>query len=157
LSSQVSNLELKSPIEGTILTPRLRDRAGSYITEGTELAELGNLSQLRARIYVSEHDVYKLHLGSEAHLQVAGILKIWDAQALSISPLSTDMAPGLSEEVQYKGMLPPNFYLVDLIVRNPDGNLRPGMTGIARIYSGRRSIAGFVWEEISNFLGRKVW
>ena len=157
LSSEVANLDVKSPITGIILTPRVKDRVGTYVIEGTELAEVGNLSQLRARIYVSEHDIYKLHSDSAANLQVEGILKIWDARTLAISPLSTEMDPGLEEQVQYKGLQPPNFYLVDLMAANPEGILRPGMTGTARIYGRRRSIAGFVWEEVSNFLGRKVW
>jgi hypothetical protein len=67
------------------------------------------------------------------------------------------MDPGLEEQVQYKGLQPPNFYLVDLLAANPEGILRPGMAGTARIYGRRRSIAGFAWEEVSNFLGRKVW
>jgi putative peptide zinc metalloprotease protein len=157
LSAEAANLELQSPIDGIILTPRLKDRVGTYITEGTEMAEVGNLRHLRARIYVPEHDVYKLHLGSEAHLQVEGIPKIWDARALAISPLSTEMDPGLAEQVQYKGLLPPNFYLVDLVADNPEGELKPGMTGTARIYGQRRSIAEFAWEEITNFFGRKIW
>jgi putative peptide zinc metalloprotease protein len=157
LSSEVAHLDLKSPIAGMILTPRIKDIVGTYVTAGAELAEVGNLSQLRARIYVSEHDIYKLHSGSPAHLQVEGMLKIWDARTLAISPLSTEMDPGLSEQVQYKGLRPPNFYLVDLLANNPKGVLRPGMTGTARIYGRRQSIAGLLTEELRNFLGRKVW
>jgi putative peptide zinc metalloprotease protein len=157
LSSEAANLELKSPISGVVLTPRVNDRLGAYVTEGTELLEIADLSQLRARIYVSEHDVYKLRIGSRASLQVEGIAKNWDAYATAISSLSTEMDPGLVEQTQYKGLLPPNFYLADLIVANSEGILKPGMTGTARIYGQRRNLGGFLWQEVRNFFGRKVW
>ena len=115
------------------------------------------MSQLRARIYVSEHDLYKLRVGSRASLQVEGILTKWDAQAVAISPVSTEIDPGLGQQIQYQGLLPPNFYVADLIVDNPEGTLKPGMVGTARIYARRQSIARFAWQEVGNFLGRKVW
>jgi hypothetical protein len=101
--------------------------------------------------------MYKVQLGSKASLQVAGFFSTWEARALSISPLSTEIDPGLAEEVQYKGLLPPTFYLVDLVAANGDGRLKPGMIGTARIYGQRRSIAGLMWTEVRNFLGRKIW
>jgi multidrug efflux pump subunit AcrA (membrane-fusion protein) len=140
-----------------VLTPRVTDRLGAYVTAGTELLEIADLTQLRARIYVSEYDLYKLRVGSPASLEVAGISKKWDAHAVAISPLSTEIDPGLGEQVQYKGLLPPNFFVADLIVANSEGTLKPGMAGTARIYARRKSIAGFAWQEVSNFLGRKVW
>jgi putative peptide zinc metalloprotease protein len=157
LSSEATNLELKSPISGIVLTPRMSDRLGAYVTEGTELAEIADLSQLRARIYVSEHDMYKFRVGSGARLQVEGVFKKWDAQAVAIAPVSSEMDPALADQGKYKGLRPPNFYLVDLLVANPNGRLKPGMAGTARVYARRRSLAGFTWEEVANFLGRKVW
>jgi putative peptide zinc metalloprotease protein len=157
LSSEAANLELKSPISGVVLTPRVSDRVGAYVTEGMELAEVADLSQLCARIYVSEHDIYKLRIGSRASLQVEGIFKKWNAQALAISPVSAELDPGLTGQTQYKGMRPPNFYSADLLVANPDGKLKPGMSGTARVYGQRRSLAGFIWQEVMNFEGRKVW
>jgi putative peptide zinc metalloprotease protein len=157
LSSEAANLELKSPISGVVLTPRVSDHLGAYETEGTELMEVADLSQLRARIYVSEHDMYKLRIGSQASLQVEGIFKKWNAEALAISPVSTEIAPGLEDQTQYKGMRPPNFYSADILVANPDGKLKPGMSGTARVYGQRRSLAGFIWQQVKNFVGRKVW
>jgi len=157
LSLEATNLRLASPISGVVLTPRLNDRLGTYVTEGTELAEVGDLSRLRARIYVSEHDMYKLNLGSQASLQVEGLFEIWEAQALNISPLSTEIDLQLQEQIQYQGLRPPNFYVVDLVAANADLKLLPGMIGTARIYGPRRSTAGFLWEEVRNFLGRKIW
>src|SRR5712692_9485683 len=157
LGSQVASLELSSPISGVVLTPRLSDRLGAYVPAGTELVEVADLGIMRARIYVSEHDMYKLRVGSRASLQVEGILKKWNAHALAISPVSTEIDSGLKGQTQYQGMRPPNFYSAELLVANPDGRLKPGMSGTARVYGQRRSLAGFIWQEAMNFVGRKVW
>jgi putative peptide zinc metalloprotease protein len=157
LSVEAANLDLRSPISGIVLTPRLSDLLGGYFNEGTELVEVADLSQLRARIYVAEHDIYKLRVGSPASLEVEGILKKWNAQALAISPASTEIDPGLTGPTKYKGMRPPNFYSVDLLIANSGGTLKPGMAGTARIYGRMRSIAGLTWDEAANFFARKVW
>ena len=60
LLSEVAKLDLRSPISGVVLTPRVSDRLGTYLVEGTELVEVADLNTLRARVYLSEHDIYKL-------------------------------------------------------------------------------------------------
>jgi putative peptide zinc metalloprotease protein len=157
LSSEAANQELRSLIAGAVLTPRVADRLGSYVTAGTELLEVADLRVLRARIYVSEHDMYKVRVGAGARLQVDGMLKTWDTQAVAISPVPSEIDPGLADQTKYKGLLPPNFYVADILVANSGGSLRPGMSGVARIYGQRRSVAGFAWQEVKNFIGRKLW
>src|SRR5262249_43475244 len=56
LNLKAEDLELRSPMAGVVLTAHLRDRLGSYLTEGAELVEVADLRSLRARIYVSEYD-----------------------------------------------------------------------------------------------------
>lgn len=157
LVSEAAQLELHSPISGTILTPRLNDQVGSYLPAGTEVAEVADLSTMHARAYVSEHDLSKLHIGSEVRLLVNGVLGKSNASVVSIQPASSEIPPGLFDLSQYKGLRPPNFYVVDLLVPNEAGTLKPGMIGRARIYSRRRSLAGFGWQEFLNFLGRRIW
>jgi putative peptide zinc metalloprotease protein len=157
LESEASNLELISPISGVVLTPHLHDRLGAYVPGGTELVEVVDVSQMRARIYVSEHDIYKVKIGASARLHVEGFFRKWDTRAQTIAPVSSEIEPGLAESTRYKGLLPPNFYLVDLLVPNPGGRLKSGMIGTARIYGRKRSLAGLAWQEIARFFARKVW
>jgi putative peptide zinc metalloprotease protein len=157
LAKAVANLEVVSPISGTVLTPRVEDRLGSYVREGSELVDVADLSVMRARIYVSEYDLYKCKVGAGARVQIDGMLKIQNAKASAITESSWQIDPSLNEANKLKGLNPPSFYLVDLVLTNADGRMKPGMTGLARIYGRRRSIAGLCWEGISHFAGRKVW
>jgi len=154
---KAANLNIVSPISGVVLTPHLQDRAGSYLTEGTDLLEIGDLNTLRARIYVSEYEMYKVREGAPARLRVEGMAHTWNTRATAISPVSQETDPTLADTTKFKGLHPPQFYLVELLVSGADGSLKPGMTGVARIYGERISLAGLGLQSLRNALGRKVW
>jgi HlyD family secretion protein len=157
LESQASNLELSSPFAGVVLTPHLKDRLGAFLPEGTEVAEVADLRRMRARMFVSEHDMFKFWLGSPAKLHVDGFIRKWRSKVSSIASASSESDPRVVERIQYSGLNPPMFYVVDLVVPNLENLLKPGMVGTARIYGARRSIAGLAWEGIAEFFGRKLW
>lgn len=157
LRQKAGSLGLVSPISGVVITPNLHNRVGSYLTEGAELLEVADFASLRARIYVSEYDMYKVRQGAGAKLQVEGIPRIWESQALSITPVSLESDPSVSGETKFKGLHPPQFYVVELPLNNGGGMLKPGMTGFGRIYGKRTSLAGWGWEALRVVLGRKIW
>jgi hypothetical protein len=49
------------------------------------------------------------------------------------------------------------FYAVTALVPNTDGELRPGMSGTAKILTARRSLAALAAKTIGDFVARKVW
>jgi putative peptide zinc metalloprotease protein len=157
IAAQASQLNLASPISGTVITPRMEDKLGSYVTDGTELAEIADLRAMRARIYISEYEMSKFKIGSSGRVEVEGAMRKWGARATGVSMVSSEIDPGLADRAQYKGLNPPMFYLVDLHIENPDGQLKPGMTGMARLYGRRVSAAGYVWNGVKDFFGRKLW
>jgi putative peptide zinc metalloprotease protein len=157
LSLKNSELQLSSPISGVVITPRVQNLRGSYVAEGQEILRVADLSSLRARIYISEYELSRVQDSASAMLEVGGTLKKWRAQIVSIAPRPTEMDPNLQGSGNLKGTNPPHFYLVDLIVVNPDSTLKPGMTGYARVYGQRRSAFDAARRSITNFLGRKLW
>lgn len=152
-----SALQLTSPISGTILTPKVEDLLGAYLPAGAELLEVADLSSMRARIYISEYELAKIHPGAPCVLQVRGMVRRWNAQTISIAAKPTKMDHRLSGKSELEEMNAPHYYLADLLVANPNSILKPGMAGDARIYGSRRSIASMGWEAISHFWARKLW
>jgi len=152
-----TELQITSPIAGTVLTPRTQNLLGSYLVEGQDAFEVADLSSIRARIYVSEYDLRKVRNDAEARLEVQGMLGKWSARITSIAARPTEMNENLGGKVEYRGMNPAHFYIVDLLAENSEGILKPGMAGVARVYGRRRSLLGLGWEIISNFWGRKIW
>ena len=61
---------------------------GSYLTEGAEVLEVADLESLRARIYVSEYDMYKIREGAPARLYVDGTLRKRKSSAASVKPVA---------------------------------------------------------------------
>jgi putative peptide zinc metalloprotease protein len=157
LRGETSNLDVLSPISGVVLTPRVADRLGSYASEGTTLAEIADLSRMRARIFVSEHDLYKIAIGASARLEVNGLWGKLDARLTSLAPKSSEIDPALAQANQFKGLATPNFYVAQIEVANSNERLKPGMVGAARIYGKRRSLAGLAWQETWRFFARKLW
>jgi len=157
MQEEASNLELCSPIAGTVLTPRLSDWQGAYAREGTELVEVADLSQMRARVYVSDYEMYKLHVGSRARINIEGIPRLWSATAVAITPVSTEIDPGIADTAKYKGLNARNYYVVDLVISNPELILKPGAAGVARIYGPRRCLASHTAREFVRFFARKLW
>jgi putative peptide zinc metalloprotease protein len=157
IDAQAATLDISSPISGVVLTPRVNDRLGSYVNEGTELAEIADLSSVQARMFVSEYDLHRLKVGASARLMVNGSTQKWNTSVGTIAQRSSEMDAELSQREKLKGLSAPNYYVVDMPLSNPDGVLRPGMVGKARIYGPRRSLIGLSWVSLKRGLVRKLW
>jgi hypothetical protein len=101
--------------------------------------------------------MYKFGRDSAARLQVDGLWGRRDARTVAIEPMSSDIAPALIDLSKFKGQSPPRFYVFELLVENLTGPMRPGMTGTARLYGRRRSLAGLASQSVWDFFGRKFW
>lgn len=156
-TSEAAHLDVSTPIAGVVTTPRLSDQIGRYVPEGTELAEVADVSHLRARIYVSEFDMYKLKQDAPARLQVDGMIGRYDARTVAVAPISSEISPGLIDLSRYKGQRAPMFYVFDLLLDNTSGSLKPGMAGTVRVYGRRRTLAGLALQQIEDLIGRKMW
>jgi putative peptide zinc metalloprotease protein len=150
-------LELNAPIAGTVVTPKVQDLLGAYLKPGGELLQIADLTQMRARIYISEYELYKIRAGERAKLQFEGMIRRREGQVNLFSARPAEVPQTELEEAEANERRPQQFYFVDIVVQNPDHTLKPGMTGVARVYGSRRSIGGMGLEEIRNFWGRKLW
>jgi putative peptide zinc metalloprotease protein len=157
LEDRVAELTLPSQISGIVATPRIEDRLGSYVRAGNELAEVADISSLKARIYVSESDLRRVHVGSAAKLHIDGWLPSLAGTVIEVAPGMSNLEDGVMDKQQYVGLHSPHYYFADIALRNPAGALRIGMTGEAKIFVRRRSLAGVAEEAFRDFLARKLW
>lgn len=157
MAEQRSKLEVRSPIAGVVATPRLRDLLGSYLEAGKEVAQVLDLSTVRGRIYIPESEVRDIRVGAPARLHFDGLSGSRAGSVSELAPASTDIGEGLMAAQPYKGIRPPPFYVATVELPNPNGSLRDGMTGDAKILVTHRSLAGFLWRTVSDFAGRKIW
>jgi putative peptide zinc metalloprotease protein len=157
LAQEVSQLQLRSPIAGSVVSPRPADLLGSHLNAGVTAVEIADLSSLRARLYVPESEMREVRLGDEVSLRSDSSFRSFSGSVGEIALASSDIEPGLEPKSEYKGLLAPHYYAVTVQEPNSEGKLRYGMTGAAKIYTMRRSIAGLVWRTINDFVRRKLW
>jgi putative peptide zinc metalloprotease protein len=156
LTEEAAKLQLVSPIAGIVATPRLRDLKGASLDEGAPVVELIDDSTLRARIYIPEFAMHDIHVGAPVRLRVqSGILPVTG----TLGAISADWAPldpSFNQKEQLAGINPPRFYMAESWL-DPAADLRPGMTGIAKIRIGRRSIGSFSFRFMRDLVRRRAW
>jgi len=154
---RLERLVVRSPREGIVATPRPRDLVGSYVKAGAELVEVADTSVLKARIYVPEFDLRKVEVGAPASLLPEGRIRPLQGTVESVLPASEEIQAGLAATTDYKGIRPPKYYVVTIVVPNPDGSLLLGMPGSAKVYHGWRSLARLVLQPVWDTVWRKIW
>ena len=157
LREQSAQLVLASGMAGSIVTPRLQDRLGSYVSAGTEIVAVADMSVMRARIYVAESDLRKLQVGSSARLRVKGVFRSLQGTVTAIAPAVSAMEAGIMEKGKYVGLHAPHYYFADICVPNKNTELRIGMVGEAKVFVRHRALAGLMAETVADFISRKLW
>jgi putative peptide zinc metalloprotease protein len=150
-------LDLISPIAGTVVTPHLDDLPATWVDAGTTIAEVQNLSTVHARVFIAEPDMRVLTRVTAHSLRVFSAVEPVRGTLASISATPQIVEPGLIPLNKYKGLTPPPQYVAIILLDNRDGALRSGMSGDAKIFGLHRSVAGMVWQVVADFAGRKFW
>jgi len=150
-------LTVTSPISGVVITPRVRDLMGTYISAGALIAEVSDVSTLRARIFVPDHEMDKLQYIHDVALRMDSRWLSVPGTVESISPASQTPEAGLMATPDYQGIRLPEFFAVTVAVANPGMELRDGTTGLAKIHGRRRSILGIVFDPVLTAFARRLW
>jgi multidrug efflux pump subunit AcrA (membrane-fusion protein) len=155
-AEQLAELKVVSPINGVVVTPRVSDLVGRSLDEGDLLFQIADTSHMKAQLYIPEFAMHEVRRGAQVRLLVDGSFRPITAKLAQISPAVDATAGGLVTKDQLQGINPPRFYTGTAILRN-SGSLAPGMSGTAKIFVARRSLAGMSYRFLRDFVGRKVW
>ena len=156
LSGRAEQLTVTSPISGVVVTARPGDLVGTSADAGDPLLEIIDPSQMRARIFMPEFAMKDVHVESPVRLQVAGRFDLLTGRLSSVSPSAVSAPPGLIPKEQLQGINPPHYY-PGLVLLTNDGTLRDSMTGVAKVYVRKQSLAAMMWRFTRDLVDRKVW
>jgi HlyD family secretion protein len=139
-------LPIQSPVAGVIVTPRLKERFMQYVHEGDVVAVVEEPAVLEAEISLAEQDVARVEAGQPVELK---------ARALPFGVITgrvNRVAPAAARgDVQS----------TVLVYCRPEASaapeLRSGMTGHARVFTGRRSLGGFLLDRALRFVRTEFW
>lgn len=145
LNQQLERTVIRSPISGIVTTHHLKDRRLEHIEVGEEVCHIADCRTMMLEISVSEKDVADVAVGQKVKLKVRSLPKqAFYGSVSAIAPAATHNSNR-------------TVVLVKSEVDNPEMLLRPGMTGKAKIYCGRRRIITLLTRRIIRFIRVEFW
>ena len=146
---RIANAQLRSPIDGIVMTPDLQNAVGEHLDAGATFAQVLNLASARVNIAVDQEDAKLVRAGQSAAIKLNSFpAQTLHGQVFSVSP---EAVPATDGRVFYAHVLLPN----------ESAELRTGMDGRAKISAGLRP-AGFVllrapalwlWKTLWDWIG----
>lgn len=169
--SRTQKLTLRAPIDGIILTPRLAERMGDYLNAGDPLCEIGDLQTVLVRITVPESDMADVGLDQPVELKAYAYPHLtFQGRVVQIAPQRSAVIDNPALSARFGGKVPsrpdprrgeevplvPIFQVV-IQVENPNGALRPGMTGLAKIHCGEQILGRLLLRRFQQFFKPKLF
>ncbi len=128
LTHRSENLEIRSPINGLVITGDLKKSEGVPMKTGDRMFEIAPLDQMLVEVAIPEPDIRHIAVG----------------QAVSVT---LDAFPGETLTGQLRRIHPrsevrdeSHVFIAEVELPNPQGRLRPGMRGAADIVAGQRML-----------------
>ena len=128
--------ELRSPIDGVVLT----------VDTGEVACEIANLDSLDARIILSEKELADIAVGHKVKFKVRGYP--------SLSFYGTLSRIGEKIFLDRNGR---RVLEVFCRVENAERILKPGMTGVAGIYCGKRKVSYLIYRKFFRTIRTEFW
>ncbi|HVO58204.1 MAG TPA: efflux RND transporter periplasmic adaptor subunit [Dongiaceae bacterium] len=137
--------QLRSPMEGIVATPRVDTLAGRRLQPGDTLAEVVDTSSAVVDVAVDARDLALLQPGQPA--------------AIKLNSFPTRTFRGTVTVVSAKGQAQADtrVFFARVLVPNPDGAIRAGMEGRAKISTGWRTSGYVFFRNPAIWLYSKIW
>jgi RND family efflux transporter MFP subunit len=146
---RIGTAQLRSPIDGIVMTPALQDAAGKHLEAGATFAQVLDLSSAVVDVAIPQSDAALLGQGQAAAIKLDSYpQRSWHGSVAVVSP-EAQLGDG---DRSFAARVP---------LANPDAMLRSGMSGRAKIFIGYRP-AGYVllrrpalwiWQTLWNWFG----
>jgi putative peptide zinc metalloprotease protein len=134
-----------APIAGVISTPHVKDKIGQYLREGDLICMVEEPAALEVEIAINEQEAARVQPGQMVELK---------ARALPFETFScvvSRVAPVAGRgDVQ-------STVTVYCPLDGASAQLVPGMTGHARVYSGKRPVGAVLLDRALRFLRTEFW
>ncbi|MEO9593135.1 efflux RND transporter periplasmic adaptor subunit [Rhodopirellula bahusiensis] len=142
LNHRKDNLEIRSPIDGVIVSGDWKQSEGAPLTRGETLFEIAPVGSMKVEIEIPEEEFAHVRPGMLAQVHTHAMPdRVMHGAITRVHPAATIRD---SE----------NVFLAEVTVNDQDGLLRPGMKGRATIYGNKRPIGWIVFHRPWNLMLR---
>ncbi len=146
LKYQRDNLQIKSPVDGVVLSGSLERAEAASVETGQVLFEIGPTKPLKVEIAIPDDEVSQIKVGHP--------VKIW------IDGQESDPIKGEINQIHPRSETrnADNVFIAEIEFANEDERLRPGMKGSARIDGESRPLGWCLFHKPANWLrSRLTW
>ena len=132
VEKRLARTQIVAPFDGVLVSGDLNQSLGAPVESGQTLFEIASLADFRIILSINERDVASVKPGQEIRLRLSALPgRTYQAHVDSLLPVS------ISEDGK-------SFFRVLASVDDGDGQLKPGMRGVAKIDTQRDSLI-WVW------------
>jgi multidrug resistance efflux pump len=145
LEEQRQRQAVASPVSGLVATAHLREKVGQYLRDGDLICEVEEPAGLEAEISLAEQDVARVRPGQPVVLK---------ARALPFAAFATRVeriAPAAGRGDAQSSVT------VTCRLDHVPADLRPEMTGYARVYTGRRKVGAILLDRALRLVRTEFW
>jgi putative peptide zinc metalloprotease protein len=152
-----AQLAVVTPADGVVATDDPENLLHRDVTTGETLIKVVDPAKLVARLYVPVSAMDRIRLGDEVSMQIPSQFhKIYGKLGI-LEDSALPLPPGLLPDLEYKGIVLPTFYTTRLTLGEVGGGIRPGMSGEAKIFGKRRSLAHRILTILGNVMRTHFW
>jgi putative peptide zinc metalloprotease protein len=152
-----AQLTVIAPSGGIIATADTTNLVNREVTKGAPLLTIVNPGQLVARLFVPGTEMERVRVGDAVSLRFPASFGVVHGRLATMEGSPLPLPPGLLVDERYKGITLPAFYTARMPLGNMGADIRPGISGPAKIFGQRRSVAGRIATALSNVLHEHFW
>jgi HlyD family secretion protein len=124
---RVDDATIHAPIAGMVLAKNAEP--GEYLSPGTPVITLGDVTNVYLRAFVSESDLGRVKLGQPAKVKIDGTSRVFEGRVSFISPQAEFTPKNVQTEKERVKLV----YRIKVDLPNPDMELKAGMPADAEI------------------------
>jgi putative peptide zinc metalloprotease protein len=152
-----AQLAVTAPADGVVTTGDPGNLLNRDVTSGETLLTVVNPAQLVARLFVPVSAMDRVRAGDPVSLQLPSQFPEIHGQLGTMEGATVPLPAGVMPNQEYRGIARPTFYTTRMPLEATDGRMQPGMSGEAKIFGARRSLASRVAIVLANLLHTHFW
>lgn len=145
LDLQLERTRIRAPFDGVIVSGDLSQKVGGAVRRGEELFRLAPLKDHRVILEVDEADVMDMQPGQTGSLRLAALPD-------RLLEYEVTLLTSIAEQAEGR-----NYFRVEAVLREPLGDLRPGMQGVAKTRVEDRLVIRIWSEKLLDWLRMFLW
>ena len=150
-------LSVKAPTAGVVATMDPQNLVSREVTTGATLFRIVDPARLVARLYVPVSAMERIRVGDEVSFQLPSHFREFYGRLGAMEGSAMPLPPGLTTKQEYQGLELPAFYTTRMPFTDDRKDIEPGMSGPAKIFGRRRSLAERVVRAVGNVLHTHFW